>query len=420
MRIYLDSVGCRLNWSEIELLAQELARAGHTIVASAAEADTIAVNSCAVTAQAERKTRHEMRSLHRDNPQARLAIMGCYATLRPETSARLPGVRWVIPNAEKERAGDLLTNHAQSPGRPGEAGETLETMRTRAFVKVQDGCDNHCTYCIVRSLRGRSRSRLMADVVHEIQMLVEKADAREVVLTGACLGAYGQDLGYPEGLRSLVEAVLADTDVRRLRLSSLEPWDIQETLFDLWDDSRLCRQFHLPLQSGCDDTLRRMGRRITTEAFSRLVAAARDQIPEVAITTDVMVGFPGENQAAFDTSYAFVEKTAFAKIHVFPYSKRPHTPASRLPHHIASQVKEDRARKIRNLARRQRCRYRLRFLGRELPVLWERQRQDGHWTGWTDNYLRVVADAEQDLMNQITQARILSAEKGHLRGEAVL
>lgn len=419
MRFLLDNVGCRLNWSEIELLAQELARGGHTIVASVDEAEVIAVNTCAVTAQAERKTRHRIRSLHRDNPQANLAVIGCYATLRPETSAGLPGVRWVIANKEKGRAGGLLTDDDSAPP-PGGPDERLETLRTRAFVKVQDGCDNHCTYCIVRSLRGQSRSRRLDDVVEEIQTLMGEAGSQEVVLTGACLGAYGQDLEHPQRLRGLVEAILADTDVQRLRLSSLEPWDIHETFFDLWEDSRLCRQIHLPLQAGCDDTLRRMGRQSRTEAFSRLVAAAREQIPDIAITTDVMVGFPGEDRAAFDQSYAFVEQMAFAKIHVFPYSERPGTAASRLPNQVPLHVKEDRARELRNLAQEQRRRYRYRFLGRELPVLWEKQRQDGRWTGWTDNYLRVVADADQDILNQTTQVRILSDEKGHLNGEVIL
>jgi len=420
MRIYLDNVGCRLNWSEIELLARELAGAGHTIVTSADDADTIAVNTCAVTAQAERKTRHQIRSLHRDNPQASLAVIGCYATLRPETSAGLPGVRWVIPNTDKGRAGNLLTSRVQSPRHPDGVDEGVETLRTRAFVKVQDGCDNHCTYCIVRSLRGSSRSRPLADIVEEVQTLVQEAGSREVVLTGACLGAYGRDLGYSPGLRGLVQAILADTDVQRLRLSSLEPWDINASFFELWDDARLCRQIHLPLQAGCDATLRRMGRRGTTAAFARLVTAARQRMPDVAITSDVLVGFPGEDRLAFEKSYAFIEEMAFAKIHVFPYSERPHTPASRLPQEVAFHLKEERARQVRGLARQQRQRYRRRFLYRELPVLWEKRRRDGRWTGWTDNYLRVVTDAKQDLLNQITKARILSIETRHLKGEAIL
>jgi threonylcarbamoyladenosine tRNA methylthiotransferase MtaB len=260
----------------------------------------------------------------------------------------------------------------------------------------------------------------VAGVVHEVQTLVEKGDVREAVLTGACLGAYGRDLRGGVGLRALVEAILADTDVQRLRLSSLEPWDISETFFDLWGDARLCRQIHLPLQAGCDGTLRRMGRPIRTEAFSRLVAAARQRIPGVAITTDVLVGFPGEDQAAFEKSYTFIEEMAFAKIHVFPYSERPRTPASRLPDQVDLETKEKRARRVRELAREHRRRYRRHFLGRDLPVLWEKQRQDGCWAGWTDNYLRVTADADRDLLNQITRTRILSVETSHLKGEVIL
>lgn len=292
-------------------------------------------------------------------------------------------------------------------------------LRTRAFVKVQDGCDNHCTYCVVRSLRGASRSRSLAHVITEVQALVDQAGCQEAVLTGVNLGAYGRDLGLDGGLQALVEAILADTDVPRLRLSSLEPWDIDETFFELWDDRRLCRQIHLPLQAGCDATLRRMGRPVNRDAFARLVRAARAAIPDLAVTTDILVGFPGEDQGEFCESYEFVERMAFAKLHVFPYSPRPGTPATRLPGQVRRQVRDQRARQMRALGVEQRHRFQERFLGRELDVLWEKRRRDARWTGWTDNYLRVVAPAEHDLFNRITPTRLLALENGMLKGEAL-
>ena len=419
MRVYLDNIGCRLNWSEIERLARQFAAAGHRVVATPLEADVILVNTCAVTAQAERKTRHELRSLHRENPDAQIAVLGCFPTLRSEVSLDLPGVAWVIPNADKARTVDLLTAEPLPPSLWREPTGEAEMLRTRAFVKVQDGCDNHCTYCIIPSLRGPSRSRPLADIVAEVRTLVDEADCQEAVLTGASLGAYGRDLRPDVSLRTLIEALLAESGVSRLRISSLEPWDIDGTFFDLWDDPRLCRQIHLPLQAGSDATLRRMGRPITLDEFAQLVRAARAAIPDLAITTDVLVGFPGEDEDAFRQSYTFVERMAFAKLHVFPYSRRPGTPATRLPHQVPRDARDERARQMRELGAEQRRRFKERFLGRNLDVLWEKQRRDGRWTGWTGNYIRVVASKEAELCNRITPTRLMALENGYVRGEAL-
>ncbi|MGD9030285.1 MAG: tRNA (N(6)-L-threonylcarbamoyladenosine(37)-C(2))-methylthiotransferase MtaB [Anaerolineae bacterium] len=419
MKIYLDSIGCRLNWSEIEMLAQRFKAAGCSIASTPQEADTCVVNTCAVTAQAERKTRHRVRSLHRQNPDAHIAVVGCYPTLRPEMSASLPGVVWAIPNAQKAGIARILGATSQETVPPPRALPQLP-IRARAFIKAQDGCDNHCTYCVIRLLRGPSRSRSVADITAEVRALVEEAGCQEAVLTGASIGAYGRDLGLSGGLRTLVETLLVKTDLARLRLSSLEPWDIDRAFFELWIDPRLCRQIHLPLQAGCDATLRRMGRPITTAEFAHLVEAAHAAIPDVAVTTDVLVGFPGEDDDAFRESYEFVKRMGFAKLHVFPYSPRPGTPATKLPHQVPHQVRSERARRMRDLGVLQRRRFVARFLGRELAVLWERQGSDGRWTGWTDNYIQVSVWAEDDLRGRVTQARLLALENDHLKGEAIL
>jgi len=260
----------------------------------------------------------------------------------------------------------------------------------------------------------------VADVVAEVQSLVE-AGCQEVVLTGVNLGAYGRDLGAPGGLYALVVALLSYTDLPRLRLSSLEPWDVGEPshFFALWANPRLCRQLHLPLQAGCDETLRRMGRRITTAEFARLVETARAAVPDLAVTTDVIVGFPGENESAFRASLDFVAAMEFARLHVFPYSPRPGTVAARLPDQVEREVRSARARAMRDLGAEQSFRFRRRFVGREMAVLWERQRRDGLWTGLTDNYLRVVAHAEDDLGNRLTATRLLAAQNGCLAGQVI-
>jgi len=428
MNVYLQSLGCRLNRSEVESLARRFAAAGCVVVSDPAQADVCVVNTCAVTAEAERKSRHRARALARANPEARIAVIGCYATLAPRLCATLPGVAWVVPNAEKGQTVEIVVSSLSTPPTPFPARERGGViprskegpggLHTRAFVKVQDGCDNRCTYCIVRLLRGPARSRPMAGIVAEAQALV-KAGYQEAVLTGVNLGSYGRDLGLPDGLHTLVETLLIQTDLPRLRLSSLEPWDLDEAFFGLWKNPRLCRQLHLPLQAGCDEILRRMGRRITTAEFTRLVEAARAVIPGLAVTTDVLVGFPGEDEAAFRASYDFVAAMEFARLHVFPYSPRPGTAATRLPNRVPRQVCQARARTMRELGAEQAFRFRQRFVGQEMAVLWEQRQRDGLWAGLTDNYLRVVTHAVDNLRNRLTATRLLTVQNGYLVGEVV-
>jgi len=420
-RVYLHSLGCRLNQSEIEMMACRLAAAGHVVVDGPDRADVCVVNTCAVTAGAERKSRHYLSALARANPEARIAVVGCYATLSPQRCAGFPGVSWVVPNAEKEQVVEIVASSPSPSSSPLPLslgrGEGIRT-RTRAFVKAQDGCDNHCTYCITRLLRGPARSRPLADVVAEVRALVE-AGCREAVLTGVNLGSYGRDLGVPGGLRTLVETLLAHTDVERLRFSSLEPWDLDEGFFGLWENARLCRQLHLPLQAGCDETLRRMGRRITTGEFAHLVQVARVAVPDLAVTTDVIVGFPGEDQAAFRASLDFVAAVGFARLHVFPYSPRPGTAAARLPGQVSREARRVWARAMRALGAEQAARFRQRFLGRQMAVLWEQRRRDGMWSGLTGNYLQVITRAEEDLHNRLTPTRLVATQNGCLVGEVV-
>jgi threonylcarbamoyladenosine tRNA methylthiotransferase MtaB len=414
LRVYLESLGCRLNAAEVEALARRFEGAGCAVVASPAQADVIVLNSCAVTAQAARKSRHRLRALHRRSPEAKIAAVGCWATEHLARARRIPGVAWAIPNADKDRAVARITGRAASPApwAPGRWGHT------RAFLGVQDGCDHACTYCVTQVLRGPARSRPLDAVVEEVRALVDQG-AQEVVLTGVCLGAYGRDRDLDRGLAALVAALLERTAVPRLRLSSIEPWDVDARLVRLWEDPRLCRQLHLPLQSGSDAVLRRMGRRITTAAFARRVARVREVAPDIAVTTDVIVGFPGETADDVTASLAFVERMAFARLHVFPYSERAGTPATRLPDPVPPPERKARAARMRKLGRRLAAAYRRRFLGQTLEVLWERRDAQGRWRGWTDNYIAVVAPSEADLYNRITPTRLTAEEGRHMVGEVV-
>ncbi|MBN2394122.1 MAG: tRNA (N(6)-L-threonylcarbamoyladenosine(37)-C(2))-methylthiotransferase MtaB [Anaerolineae bacterium] len=395
MQVYLESLGCRLNTAETEALARRFAGAGYGVVAAPETAHIIVLNSCAVTTQATRKSRHRLHSLHRLNPQARLAVIGCWATENATRVAALPGVTWAIPNIDKSRAVEIITGVdaapvAWSPGRWG---------HTRVFLAVQDGCDHACTYCITRVLRGPAHSRPLDDVLRATRELVAQG-AQEIVLTGVSLGAYGHDLGMAQGLATLVDTLLRETAIPRLRLSSVEPWDVDDTLLRQWETPRLCRQLHLPLQSGSDAVLKRMGRRMSSEQFAALVDAARAVSPDIAITTDIIAGFPGETEADFTTSLDFVAQIAFARLHVFPYSARPGTPAARLPNPIPAALRRERAARMRMLGEQLAVDYRLKFIGQILPVLWEQRDDAGYWRGWTDNYLEVLTQSESDLYNR--------------------
>lgn len=427
MRVFLDQLGCRLNFSENNTLAGQLNAAGHHIVGRPEDAHVIVLNTCAVTTQAARKSRQAARRLHKRNPDARIAVTGCYATLAPKETAQLPGVQLVADNQSKEMLHTLLEPwsadfsdpedlvRVQPHGTPFPPALADETgSRTRAFVKVQDGCQNRCTFCIVTTLRGESRSRTTADVVQEIQALAASG-YREAVLTGVHLGAYGRDLAGSRrtDLKELAASILAQTDIARLRLSSLEPWELADGFFDLWQrwPDRLCPHLHLPLQAGTDNQLRRMARRCTVASFRRLVADARAAIPNLTITTDLIVGFPGESESDFEEGLRFVEEMRFAHAHIFPFSARAGTAAAAFNGRVPKAIKQERSRQLHKLVSRTGQSERARFLGAIRPVLWEGagkeltdQADTLLWTGLTDNYLRVMAHAPAcvNLGNQIT------------------
>jgi threonylcarbamoyladenosine tRNA methylthiotransferase MtaB len=411
MHVYLESLGCRLNAAEIESLARQFAGAGWETTTSLAEADVIVLNSCAVTAQAARKSRRRLHTLQRHSPQARLAVIGCWATAEEATAQQLPGVAWAIANPDKARAVEIITGVTAAPAawEPGRWGHT------RAFLAVQDGCDHTCTYCITRLLRGPARSRPLPDVLAAVHHLVAQG-AQEVVLTGVSLGAYGHDLSLPGGLAALVEALLAETAIPRLRLSSVEPWDVDARLLQFLNHPRFCRQLHLPLQSGADSVLQRMGRRFTAAQFAQVVTDARALCPEVALTTDLIAGFPGETDADFAETLAFVAHIAFARLHVFPYSERAGTPATRLLHPVPLEVRVARAAQLRALGERLAAAYRAQFVGQTLPVLWEQKDALGRWNGWTDNYLEVSAESVADVYNCVTPTRLLNVAEVGLLG----
>lgn len=414
MRVYLEVLGCKLNQSETEDWARRLVAAGCDIVEDPTQAELCIINTCTVTHVAARKSRNLARRCARANPRARVMLTGCYAEINPAEAAGLPGVSWVLGTAEKEHLVERVkAEFGLALAEPSSNRPSGSTLRTRAVVKIQDGCDNACAYCIVRVARGRQRSRPLADVLDEV--LTRQAEGyQEVVLTGVHIGAYGRE--RRQTLTELVRVILAQTEFPRLRLSSIEPWDLAPDLLKLWEERRLCRHVHLPLQSGCDATLRRMNRRYTSSHFRHLLATMRAAIPDLAVTTDVIVGFPGEDAQEFESSAAFVDEMHLARVHVFPFSARTGTPAASMPGQVPPQVKDERSQRMRAIGHAGASAFQCQFLGREMDVLWE-TREGAQWRGLTDNYIHVEVTSTQDLRNLVLPARLLELQGDGVRAE---
>lgn len=432
MKIYLDSIGCRLNQAEIEAYARQFRAYGHTLVEAPHAADLVVINTCTVTAAADSDSRKKIRRAARAGAD-KVVVTGCWSTLNPAQAASLPGVSDVVPNAEKD---DLVDDALRVSSQTFEL-EPIERVaipgarfRTRLFVKVQDGCDNRCTFCITTIARGASRSRTTAEIVADLQAALRSLSdngstsaAKEVVLTGVHLGTWGHDLAPQLHLSDLVRALLEHTDVPRIRLSSLEPWDINNDFFDLWQDPRICRHLHLPLQSGCAQTLRRMARKTTPQEYANLVRTARESIPGVAVTTDVITGFPGESEREFTQNLDFIREMHFAGGHVFTYSMRKGTAAALMPDHLPHGIRKQRNAQVRQIFAESASSYRSQFVGHVLPVLWESATAFGP-DGWeicglTDNYLRVKAISPQRLWNEITPVYMTQASAGGMLGELI-
>ncbi len=424
MKVFVDSVGCRVNQSEIEIIARQFRQAGHEIVSEAGQADLVVVNTCMVTAEAASDSRGKIRQAKRQGGGEIIAT-GCWATLEPDRAAAITGVKRVVPNGDKDH---LVADELHLPREVFD----LEPMdrqplpglrqRTRAFIKVQDGCNNRCTFCITTVARGISRSRTIEAVLSDIRAAVH-GGAQEVVLTGVHLGSWGRDFENGGKIKDLVHAILAETDVTRLRLSSLEPWDLDEDFFELWADSRMCRHLHLPLQSGSAMILRRMARKVTPESFARLVNTARRKVPGMAISTDVIVGFPGETEEYFNESLEYVRQMDFAAGHVFTYSPRPGTAAARFPDQIPLNLRKERNARMRAVFSEANKRYREGFVGTEAAVLWETTEALGP-QGWrlgglTDNYLRIMASADTPRWNLMDRVRLESLTDEGLSGTII-
>jgi threonylcarbamoyladenosine tRNA methylthiotransferase MtaB len=402
-RIALDSLGCKLNQAEIEQISRQLAKAGYTLVSPEETADIYILNTCTVTNTADRKSRQRLRLFHRRNPDARLVAIGCYAERAPGEIDRIEGVDLVLGNERKWNLVEILKDMKirESPATPFTPYLYENARRTRAFIKIQDGCHNYCAYCIVPLVRSREECVPAAQVLEQVTGRVDEG-YKEIVLTGTEIGTYNHD-GIT--LTGLLRQILAGTAVTRLRLSSLQPPEITPDLVELWKDTRLCPHFHLSLQSGSDAVLNRMKRRYTTAVYRQIVSHIRQTVPDVAVTTDVIVGFPGETDAEFRETLDFCRQMKFARIHVFPYSPRPGTTAAIMSDAVPEKVKKARSRQMLGLAEASAHDFRQQYPGKTLEVLFE-QKTGGVWSGLTGNYIKVYVKSAVDLTNKLLPVKL--------------
>ena len=416
--VAIRTQGCKLNQADSDMLARRFAAAGYRLVQSPAEADVFVLNTCTVTSTADSKARQALRAAARANPHALIVATGCYAQRSRDELSQVEGVSLVVGNTEKAELPAMVTalleqrnTGANSHPRVSSALDysvqpAANIRRNRSMVKIQEGCDQVCAYCIVPKVRGRERSIPPESLVEQINQRVAEG-CLEVVLTGTQLGTYGFDIPGAT-LTRLLERILAETAVPRLRVSSLQPQEINPRLLELWQDPRLCRHFHIPLQSGSDRILEMMRRRYTTGLFAEKVDLVRNTVPGSGVTADLIAGFPGETEAEFQESLAFATSMAFSDMHIFPYSPRPGTSAVYLSGPVSQPVKKARTTQLLAMAKEGFEAFRSYQLGQTHPVLWESStRQDGglKWRGLTGNYIRVYTHSRNNLGNTITPAR---------------
>ena len=428
----INTLGCKVNQSESDQIAKQL-HAGAWKPASKGEpSEMVVINTCTVTQKAAMQSRQAVRRAIRCNPNARIVVTGCYAQTEPNALAKIDGVQYVIGNADKHRLVELVCAEHEQKAHTAiticndvgqsqllkPAPEQISGSRTRPVLKIQDGCNAACTYCIVPLARGPSRSLPPNDVIAAVRAMTE-AGYLEIVLSGIHLGHYGRDLTPRTSLSALLARIEQSTVVPRLRLSSVEPLEVTGGLIErMAKSSRLCHHFHIPLQSGDDRILKKMRRPYTSDEFKQLVYRIHDRIPDAAIGVDILVGFPGETDTAFNNTIECIHSLPVTYLHVFPFSVRPGTPAARYAHRVPSDVIKTRCEHMRRLGDMKRMRFNRRFIGRKIPILVESTRHaaTGFLKGISSHYLTVLIDSDDSPSNQILAVRITRQVEDNLLG----
>jgi threonylcarbamoyladenosine tRNA methylthiotransferase MtaB len=414
----IKTLGCKVNQFESETLERTLIDCGCQLTDAEQEADICIINTCTVTQKASMQSRQAIRQAIRSNPEARIVVTGCYAQTEPEAIQRIAGVHDIIKHADKPRIPEIvsLTDNStpNTQGTPVPPSSVIPhpssfPSRTRPFLKIQDGCNAFCSYCIVPYARGRSRSLPVETVLQSILSL--KTDGiHEIVLTGIHLGHYGLDLSPPTGLPDLLESIERQGIMERIRISSIEPAEVSNELIDRIAGSHMfCRHFHIPLQSGDNEVLHRMNRPYTREMFHHLVCRIHDRMPDAAIGADILVGFPGESDTAFDQTVSLIEALPITYLHVFPFSPRKGTPAYGFADQIPHDIVKTRCGILSTLGRAKKKSFYREHIGKDVEILIEgtRDKTTGHLKGLTSNYLPVMVEGSDYLKNTLTTVRII-------------
>ena len=427
-RVSFHTLGCKLNFSESSPLAREFERGGYLRVEPSEPTDVAVINSCSVTEHADKKCRNIIRKIHRRNPNAIIAVTGCYAQLKPNDIAAIEGVDIVLSNNDK---GDLFrrVEEISEKGKATVYSCTVENLtrffaayssadRTRSFLKVQDGCDNKCAYCTIHYARGSSRNMPIADIVEEAKEIAA-AGQKEIVITGINTGDFGRTTG--EKFIDLLRALNEVDGIERYRISSIEPNLITDEIIEFCASSpKFVPHFHIPLQSGSTHILGLMRRRYTAERYRERIAKIRELMPDAFLGVDVIVGFPGEGEQEFMETYRLLEEVGASFLHIFPFSERPGTPAVEMPNKVQSRISTERVSRLEELSDRLHKSFAEKYLGSVREVLFESTDRNGLMYGYTDNYLRVSAPYDTALINNICAVRLLDFDaEGNITSEIV-
>lgn len=420
-KVASHALGCKVNQYESEAIAELFAQKGYEIVDIDEWADIYIINTCTVTNFGDKKSRQLIRKVKRQNPEAVVAAIGCYAQTAPDEIKNIEGVNLIIGTKGRKDIVDLVESYVPEMGVVSTVGQiakerefehlTISKLadRTRAYLKIQDGCSQFCSYCIIPYARGPIRSRDPEDIMDEVKVLAENG-FKEIILTGIHVASYGKDLKGVT-LLDVIKRVQEQEGIERIRFSSVEPNIVtEEFASELSKLNKVCDHFHLSLQSGCDRTLKRMNRKYDAAGYERAVEILRKYFPNVAITTDIIAGFPDETDEDFEKSLEFAKKIGFAKIHAFPYSPKRGTPAAVMPNQILNAVKNERTSRLIEASDRMADEFIKSFEGRVMPVLYEREIEHNIYEGYTTNYIRVLSESSENIKNKILDTEIVSSE----------
>lgn len=431
MKVALFTLGCRVNSYESEAMAEKFIKDGYEVVDFEDFADVYVINTCTVTNMGDKKSRQMISRARRKNPDAIIAVVGCYSQIASDDVAKIEGVDVVLGSRNKGEVVYWVNRTREEKKQIVEVNDVLRNKnfeelaineyqdKTRAFLKIQDGCNKFCTYCLIPFARGAVCSKSPETILKEVKEL-SKNGFKEIILSGVHTASYGVDLKEDWNLVRVLKEIDKVHGIERIRIGSIDPnFFTDEVIEDVSTIEKLCPHFHLSLQSGCDATLRRMNRKYTAEDYKRAVDSLRRHMKDVSITTDVIVGFPGESQEEFEATYKFLSEIKLSKMHIFKYSKREGTKAAEMPFQVDGNLKEERSKRLIDLNEKLEVEFMGKFIGREMKVLFEELHGENNnqYVGYTENYMKVVAESMEDVSGKIIKTKLLKVEGEHIIGE---